>query len=424
MNHDDLPEALRRHFDRVAPRIALPEVEERRASVRAATPTAPRGLLVAAAVLVVVVAVGGGLVLARQSGSGPDDGAADEGPTTSVPDTAPTGPAHWPELITATANRPEVLRVDSATGEVVGHFAPASLQDGGISGTTGAPDGRIAVWAGGRIAIEDGDEVYETTVDRPAGLDPAIAHAVRVLFVPNAPEVWIFTAVDESATSPSGSSTHTTLLWRWDYAGGDPVPFDVDLGRGLFPAGVTDDGRLVLSSSGQVVAVGPIAGEPAPPVIDGTAVAVHRGWILVRRCEEATFCALLTVEASTGRERPVDTGTVDPARVDDLLGPTVPSDSAPLPVGDPSSSRVLVRVEVGPRVPQDQPTAIAVVDLDAGDLSLLDTGAPDDGLAAAAWSCDGADVLAFGLQSFRSLSGELAVTELPEDTFLYGIGAC
>jgi hypothetical protein len=59
-----------------------------------------------------------------------------------------------------------------------------------------------------------------------------------------------------------------------------------------------------------------------------------------------------------------DVGDVDPAAVRSLIGPTPGSTSAPLPTGDPNSGRVIVTLEVGLKVPQEQSTTLAFVDLD------------------------------------------------------------
>jgi hypothetical protein len=335
--------------------------------------------------------------------------------TTTVPSPPGTDRAGWPDVLTA-ATRSEVLIVAPPTGEVIRRFQPAGLADGNITGAAGAADGRISVWSGPDLVVSADGATYELPSLGVA--DTAGGGELRALFVPTASAVWI-----------TRGSPHTTV-WRWDYEMDLVEQVPVDLPTGMLPAGVTDDGRLVLNSESPLVdttasttitTVGPGI-EDEPTTFDGSALAVHRNDVLVRRCT-AGACVLESIVVGTGATRPVDTGDVDPASVRSLIGPTVPSASAPLPTGDPGSARVLVGVAVGPEVPQDQPTVVGVIDLEARRLT-LPAESPRD-VAAAVWSCDGSDVLVLRTgRTVASLSGSITGVVLPEGTFLYGVGSC
>jgi hypothetical protein len=421
-----MAERLRRQMDDLAPPITLTELGSRPLPrVGGAT----RPVLRAASVVIVLMAVGVGVAAAMSIST--DDNAGEvrasdaqgeqhDGAPTSTGSVGPPGGAGgWPDIVSSTGQAPELVLSSLETGEITGGFAPAFLAVGGLTGAVGSADGRLAAWSGGRVVVQDDGTSYDLDLGAVPPGGTVVAGAVRILFLPSTPAVWVV-----------ASSGGRTQVLRWDYTSSDlPAPL-AEIATGAVPAGVAADGTLVLNSEDPsvgapeavvtVVEAG-LVGEPS--AFDGAALSVGRDAALIRRCEADGTCRLHALGLEAGDVEAIATGDIDPAAVRSLIGPTVPSESAPLPTGDPGSDRVLVNVEIGPERPQDQPTTLAIVDLDALRLDRPDGGLED--IVAAAWSCDGSDVA--GLRSdgsWASLSGADVHGSLPDATFLYALGRC
>lgn len=422
MTGDETSERLRARIDHVAPPISLSELDfrsVRRMGIRS------RPLLVAASLIVLIGLAAMAIVFSAADGEqdvlAGESSTTDDGASSSTTADVPDEGAGWPEVLSATAQKPEVVVSSLATGEVTDRFAPPDLADGGLTGATGAPDGRIAAWSGAEIAVRADGVTYERAlVD--AAEEATITGSIRVLFVPAAPVVWIVASTGAQAQ-----------VLQWDYIRDELSPADVDLPRGSLPAGVGDDGQLVLNSADpyafnteegtpMATIVGPALSGP-PLTFEGSVLAVGGDAALIGRCGDEAPCSLVAIDLASGEAAEIAVGDVDPTAVRSLIGPTVPSETAPLPTGDPGSGRVLVGVEVGPQVPQDQPTTLAIVDLDGLRLELPE-GAPMNVLAAT-WSCDGSNIAGLGADgTWRSLSGDGTAGALPDGTFLYGLGQC
>ena len=215
-------------------------------------------------------------------------------PTTADPN---GDTASWPALLTATPNVAEVLEVAVSTGDVADRFRPELLANGGISGATGASDGRIAMWADSKVAVRADGRDFGIDLRSPERqLEPG-GGELQVLMAPAAPAAWIV-----QPTGPQG-----TRIWKWDYTTDELAQTTAELPQGLFPAGATRDGRLVLNNqdADTVAIAGPRPGD-AVSTMQGSALAVHDDSVLIRQCTRPGDCRLTVFRS--GSVRPIDTG--------------------------------------------------------------------------------------------------------------------